>query len=404
MYPYTSLKIDCLTPLHFSQDQVIFLMASLDDYLFFTGFKCKHVKLTTKNSSFTGTVQFISQKKIVVLEDVVEVRSGRKLAGAKIFFGYEILNIELHSISKHNTVESSGDLIHLVHGHLSVSEPCRCGFGDDYEDEQNMTYVILDDFQKFGSTVMHISQQQVIGTGADGAGEFQDERLCWLQIATKNTVYFFDILVLGDRAFKNGLSMILESSRILKVIHDCRSIAGRLLAQFGVKLTNVFDTQVADIMHFYEETGGFLPNRVSTLQEVVSLHLKIPLNRLSSLEMKTPLTRKDREDWYVRPCSAQLLKVLALSVIHLQRLRFVLLDALLSDYTSLVDSYLSSSHNVHVQDVGKSTLETPKELRKLEVIRKKRQQWALSHYTVTENGLLERQKVTPSSEAETCRV
>lgn len=48
--------------------------------------------------------------------------------------------------------------------------------------------------------------------------------------------------------------------------------------------------------------------------------------------------------WYKRPCPAPLLKVMALSVIHLQPLRLLLLDALMSDYMTLVDSYLSSSH------------------------------------------------------------
>lgn len=87
-------------------------------------------------------------------------------------------------------------------------------------------------------------------------------------------MYLFDILLLGAQAFKNGLSMILENKHILKVsgvnrpanncsvmvriititsvllehlvqvIHDCRAMAGSLIAQFGVKLTNVFDTQV----------------------------------------------------------------------------------------------------------------------------------------------------------------
>lgn len=44
-------------------------------------------------------------------------------------------------------------------------------------------------------------------------------------------------------------------------------------------------------MCFYSETGGFLPNRVSTLQEVVSLHLKVPSSQLLSLQMKSQLTR-----------------------------------------------------------------------------------------------------------------
>ncbi|XP_021430908.1 piRNA biogenesis protein EXD1-like [Oncorhynchus mykiss] len=106
--------------------------------------------------------------------------------------------------------------------------------------------------------MMHIRKQQVIEIGADGVGTFQHERVCWLQIATKNKVYLFDILMLEARAFKNSLSMILENNHILKVTYSCQRIAECLRAQFGVNLTNVFDTQVADILCFYTETGGFL--------------------------------------------------------------------------------------------------------------------------------------------------
>lgn len=50
------------------------------------------------------------------------------------------------------------------------------------------------------------------------------------------------------------------------------------------------------------------------------------------------------EMWYKRPCPVPLLKVMALSVIHLQPLRMVLLDTLMNDYTTLVDSYLNNTH------------------------------------------------------------
>lgn len=46
----------------------------------------------------------------------------------------------------------------------------------------------------------------------------------------------------------------------------------------------------------------------------------------------------------MRPCPVHLLKVMALSVIHLQPLRLVLLDTLMTDYMVLVDSYLNNSH------------------------------------------------------------
>ncbi|XP_066502085.1 piRNA biogenesis protein EXD1 [Hoplias malabaricus] len=375
-------------------------MASLEDYHFLEVFKRKQIKLTTKGSTFTGVVQRISLNKTIILEDVVEVKSGRKLAGAKLFFGHEVLNVELVNPSKQDSGSNGED--HHSLGQLSVSafQPYRSKLILSDEDEQYVNYIVVDEFhEKFGPAVMHIKKQQVIGIGADGVGVFQHERLCWLQIATKNKVYLFDILLLGGRAFKNGLSMILESKHILKVTHDCRSIAGCLMAQFGVNLANVFDTQVADIMSFYAETGGFLPDRVSTLQEVVSLHLKMPPSLLASIRIKSQLKQEDKDVWYVRPCAAPLLKVMALSVIHLLPLRLVLLDALMSEYTNLVGSYLSSSQDehVHTQYIGKSGLELPKELRELELVRQERQERALQHYSITEDGLLERYKVKPTS-------
>lgn len=42
----------------------------------------------------------------------------------------------------------------------------------------------------------------------------------FIQIATKHKIYLFDILELGARAFKNGLSQILENKHILKVCDE----------------------------------------------------------------------------------------------------------------------------------------------------------------------------------------
>ncbi|KAJ3613164.1 hypothetical protein NHX12_019416 [Muraenolepis orangiensis] len=244
-----------------------------------------------------------------------------------------------------------------------------------------------------------------VWTCCDGLESFQQGRLGWLQIATKNKVYLFDILLLGAQAFKSGLTVILQSTSILKVVHDCRGLASSLLSQFGVNLKNVFDTQVADVFCFSSDTGGLLPDRISTLQEVVSQYLKVPSSTLSSLQMTTQLTM---EKVMQRPCPLAQQKVMALRVIHLQPLRLVLLDALMKEYLGLVDSYLSSGHNGpgDVEHVTMSrVLELPKELRELEHIRQARQRRAVLDYNVTELGFLERYKplsqtlpkATPSS-------
>ncbi|KAL0969146.1 hypothetical protein UPYG_G00223130 [Umbra pygmaea] len=378
---------------------------TMDDFQFLDSFKRKRIKLTLKSATFIGIVQRINSNKTVLLEDVVDFRTGRKFPGVKLFFGHEILNVEFPNETRTNVRSSE----HSLEGLLTVAEfqPYMKNIvldDDDDDDGNHVNFVVVDEFhEKFGPAVMHIRKQQVIGIGADGVGTFQHKRICWLQIATKNKVYLFDILLLGARSFKNGLSMILESNHILKVTHDCRSIAGCLFAQFGVNLSNVFDTQVADILCFYTETGGFLPDRVSTLQEVVSLHLKMPSSRLSSLKIKSMLTKEDKEVWYVRPCPPCLLKVMALSVVHLRPLRLVLLDALMADYTGLVDSYLSSSREepVYTQNIGSSdVLSLPRELHDLERKREGRQHWAVNHYPVTEQGLLKRSSPTDSSQSQ----
>lgn len=49
-------------------------------------------------------------------------------------------------------------------------------------------------------------------------------------------------------------------------------------------------------MCFSSETGGFLPDRVSTLHEVLSLHLRVPPSQLSSLQMKSQFTKVHHTD------------------------------------------------------------------------------------------------------------
>uniref|UniRef100_A0A3B5BDD6 3'-5' exonuclease domain-containing protein n=1 Tax=Stegastes partitus TaxID=144197 RepID=A0A3B5BDD6_9TELE len=290
----------------------------VDDLQFMSVLKGKRIKLTLKTASYFGVVQlclfffccFFFIKRISYL--------------------FCIFAVQYIKINR----TKSFKLFHL--GSFFNA--------DDEDEDEFIDFVVIDEFhEKFGPAVMHIKKQHVIGVAAEGVEVFKSGRLCWLQIATKNKVYLFDILLLGARAFKNGLSMILESKHILKVIHDCRAIGGCLITQFGVKLANIFDTQVADVMCFYSETGGFLPDRVSTLQAVVNLHLKVLYVWFPGLSVCVFL-QEEREMWYKRPCPVSLLKVLALSVIHLQPLRLVLLDTLMSDYMALVDSYLSSSH------------------------------------------------------------
>ncbi|XP_075874390.1 piRNA biogenesis protein EXD1 isoform X2 [Nelusetta ayraudi] len=300
---------------------------------FLYALKGKCVKLTLRNSSYVGFVCRINPNKTLIFVDVVG--DGCKIPGSKLFFGREILNVEI----VHEGRTCSGTVHDTLDGPVAQKAYMKKVMLDDDESEEDcVNFVVVDEFQgKFVPAVAHIKRQYAIGVGADGVDLFKNGRLCWLQIATKHKIYLFDILLLGARAFKNGLSQILGNKHILKIIHNCRVIASSLNCQFGVKLSNVFDTQVADVMYFYSETGGFLPDRVSTLEQVASLHLKIPSSQVLALQMKSKVGQE-------------------------------------------------------------SALELPDELRKLEQMHNERQQWACEHYAITERGLLTRFGPQPSPE------
>ncbi|XP_053701065.1 piRNA biogenesis protein EXD1 isoform X1 [Synchiropus splendidus] len=298
--------------------------------------KGRRVKLTLKTSWCTGVVQRVCPNRMLVLSDVM-TETGSKVIGSKLFPGRDVFNVEL-------VEDTDADLD-------EVQEPKREDPSEEKMLLQNVKsgdegvgkFVIIDEFlEKFGPAVMDVNNQSMIGVGANGVELHKHGRLCWLQIATDNKVYLFDLIALGPRAFKNGLSMIMENRKLLKVIHDCRPIAGCLFTQFGVKLTNVFDTQVADVMCFHSETGGFLPDRVTTLPQVLSHYLNVCSTQLSSLQISRSI-KKETQMWHKRPCPLPLLKAMALSVMHLKSLRRVQMDCLMMDFMVLVDAHLTSS-------------------------------------------------------------
>ncbi|XP_061156844.1 piRNA biogenesis protein EXD1 [Syngnathus typhle] len=357
------------------------------DYSFSNIFQGKRIKITLKSSFCVGVVQRISSSKTVTLTNVVFVDNGRELPGSRLIFGHEFVNVEFtdDEDKKHGNIPED-------HLKLSEFQPFKTFYHADDDDDEYVKFEVINAFhEKFGPAIMQIKKQHVVGVGADGVDMYKHGRLCWLQIATKHKVYLFDILLLGEKAFKNGLTMILESKGILKVVHDCRAIAGCLMTQHGVKMTNVFDTQVADVMCFHSETGGFFPHKVSTLHELVSRHLKLPSSHLSVLETKSQFTEEESKLWYKRPCPLPLLNAMALSVIHLQPLRMALLDCLLTDYVALVDVYLSNSQypNEDLESINmEKVFDLPAELRLLDQMHCERRECAAKRYPTTDKGLL----------------
>ncbi|XP_049681213.1 piRNA biogenesis protein EXD1 isoform X1 [Accipiter gentilis] len=373
------------------------------------------VKITLKCGVFQGVLQHVNPDRSLLLRTVKNLETGRSSPGVKMFFGHEIVNVELldePDSGKGTTMLS--ECTSAVEGSKQADTgPADCGLWtscfsqesqlrasnslkyslSEEKVEENVEYTVVDSFQqKFGSAVLHLKQQCVVSVAGDGVNLCRHGKLSWLEIATKSRIFLFDIFLLGPQAFKNGLQMVLEDKNILKVMHDCRWISDCLFHQYGVLLFNVFDTQVADALQFSMATGGFFPHHVCTLQECLMQHLKIPSKWDDAImKCRQQMASENPDIWFLRPFPAPLLKALALKAMYLLLLHSSLMDNLMSDLTTVVCGYLNAYRTGSGDHLGSTKpicMELPEELRQLADIQKLRREKAIKDYRMNEDGLL----------------
>lgn len=95
-----------------------------------------------------------------------------------------------------------------------------------------------------------ICKETVISVGMKGPSIGRGGTLAWVSVATSTMIFLLDVAKMGPGdALKEGLGDILQDGNIMKVVHDCRPMEDLLYHQFGVTLTNVFDTQVSVILY-----------------------------------------------------------------------------------------------------------------------------------------------------------
>lgn len=83
-----------------------------------------------------------------------------------------------------------------------------------------------------------------IGTHPQHQEQFVALIVCCLPAAPKPRISLFDLAHSERILLDSGLSALLESDRVLKVMHDVRRVVPVLAQRYGTQLRNVFDTQV----------------------------------------------------------------------------------------------------------------------------------------------------------------
>ncbi|KAJ4708146.1 3'-5' exonuclease domain [Melia azedarach] len=151
--------------------------------------------------------------------------------------------------------------------------------------------------------------QLVIGFDCEGVDLCRHGTLCIMQLAFPDAIYLVDAIQGGESLMK-ACKPALESSYITKVIHDCKRDSEALYFQFGIKLHNVVDTQIA--YSLIEEQEG----RKRSLDDYISFVGLLADPRYCGIyyqekEEVRVLLRQDPKFWTYRPLTELMLRAAA---------------------------------------------------------------------------------------------
>ncbi|XWS17668.1 hypothetical protein CRYUN_Cryun33cG0087400 [Craigia yunnanensis] len=144
-------------------------------------------------------------------------------------------------------------------------------------------------------------RQLVVGFDCEGVDLCRHGTLCIMQLAFLDAIYLVDAIEGGEVLIK-ACKPALESSYVTKVIHDCKRDSEALCFQFGIKLHNVMDTQIA--YSLIEEQEG----RTRLLDDYISFVGLLADPRYCGISYQEKeevrlLLRQDPMYWTYRPLS-----------------------------------------------------------------------------------------------------
>lgn len=122
-----------------------------------------------------------------------------------------------------------------------------------------------------------------------------------MQFAFPDAIYLVDA-IRGGKKLLNACKPALESVYVTKVIHDCKRDSEALYYQFGIKLHNVMDTQIA--YYLIEEQLGkkSAPDDHISFVRLLADPRYCGISYVEKKEVRS-LLREDSQFWTYRPLS-----------------------------------------------------------------------------------------------------
>jgi exonuclease 3'-5' domain-containing protein 1 len=191
-----------------------------------------------------------------------------------------------------------------------------------------------------------MKRHKMIGLAAEGACLGRTGTLLWLQIALPNECFLFDMKTIGaNSALTSGLKDVLESPAIQKVIHNCRTLSDYLHHKHdGLRIVNVFDTQVADILVYQNEHKGDLPRFVHSISQVVPVCVDLEVEEVYKARARAKTQAEDEMLFWggPRPPTGEVVETAVFNVMYLLPLYHHLMDKLFEPLRKGVDVFLAN--------------------------------------------------------------
>ncbi|KAG8375640.1 hypothetical protein BUALT_Bualt10G0121300 [Buddleja alternifolia] len=152
-------------------------------------------------------------------------------------------------------------------------------------------------------------RQLVIGFDCEGVDLCRQGTLCIMQLAFADAIYLVDAIE-GGEALVKACKPALESSYITKVIHDCKRDSEALYFQFGIKLHNVWDTQIAYSLIKEQEGLKRAPDDYISFVGLLADPQFCGVSYVEKEEVRI-LLRQDPKFWTYRPLSELMVRAAA---------------------------------------------------------------------------------------------
>eukprot|EP00252_Welwitschia_mirabilis_P002421 TRINITY_DN12368_c0_g1_i1.p1 TRINITY_DN12368_c0_g1~~TRINITY_DN12368_c0_g1_i1.p1 ORF type:complete len:317 (-),score=77.20 TRINITY_DN12368_c0_g1_i1:302-1252(-) len=152
-------------------------------------------------------------------------------------------------------------------------------------------------------------RQIVIGFDCEGVDLAREGRLCIMQLAFEDAVYLVDV-VEGGELLMQACKPALESMHVTKVVHDCKRDSEALYFQYGIKLNNVVDTQIAYSLIEEQEGRKWTPDDYISFVGLLADPRYCGISYVEKEEVRN-LLRQDQEFWAHRPLTEMMKKAAA---------------------------------------------------------------------------------------------